>query len=170
MRRQEVKNVSLKTVALIIITIFFLTISIGYSYLKQSLNILGQSTTVGQTSSEYEKGNSTYTWSIDSSWGQGGTNYMTYHIVLDIVNMDADINSWEISFDIPNSYNAERSNAWAASSVTFENGRITMKAQSWNGYIAKGSSLKLDFQLSFDDDQELYIENLTLNGLLATRE
>ncbi len=170
MRRQEVKNVSLKTIALIIITIFFLTISIGYSYLKQSLNILGQSTTVGQTSSEYEKGNSTYTWSIDSSWGQGGTNYMTYHIVLDIVNMDADINSWEISFDIPNSYNAERSNAWAASSVTFENGRITMKAQSWNGYIAKGSSLKLDFQLSFDDDQELYIENLTLNGLLATRE
>ena len=138
--------------------------------MKQSLNILGQSTTVGQTSSEYEKGNSTYTWSIDSSWGQGGTNYMTYHIVLDIVNMDADINSWEISFDIPNSYNAERSNAWAASSVTFENGRITMKAQSWNGYIAKGSSLKLDFQLSFDDDQELYIENLTLNGLLATRE
>lgn len=170
MRRQEVKNVSLKTIALIIITIFFLTISIGYSYLKQSLNILGQSTTVGQTSSEYEKGNSTYTWSIDSSWGQGGTNYMTYHIVLDIVNMDADINSWEISFDIPNSYNAERSNAWAASSITFENGRITMKAQSWNGYIAKGSSLKLDFQLSFDDDQELYIENLTLNGLLATRE
>lgn len=170
MRRQEVKNVSLKTIALIIITIFFLTISIGYSYLKQSLNILGQSTTVGQTSSEYEKGNSTYTWSIDSSWGQGGTNYMTYHIVLDIVNMDADINSWEISFDIPNSYNAERSNAWAASSVTFENGRITMKAQSWNEYIAKGSSLKLDFQLSFDDDQELYIENLTLNGLLATRE
>lgn len=170
MRRQEVKNVSLKTIALILITIFFLTISIGYSYLKQSLNILGQSTTVGQTSSEYEKGNSTYTWSIDSSWGQGGTNYMTYHIVLDIVNMDADINSWEISFDIPNSYNAERSNAWAASSVTFENGRITMKAQSWNGYIAKGSSLKLDFQLSFDDDQELYIENLTLNGLLATRE
>ncbi len=170
MRRQEVKNVSLKTIALIIITIFFLTISIGYSYLKQSLNILGQSTTVGQTSSEYEKGNSTYTWSIDSSWGQGGTNYMTYHIVLDIVNMDADINNWEISFDIPNSYNAERSNAWAASSVTFENGRITMKAQSWNGYIAKGSSLKLDFQLSFDDDQELYIENLTLNGLLATRE
>lgn len=170
MRRQEVKNVSLKTIALIIITIFFLTISIGYSYLKQSLNVLGQSTIVDQTPSEYEKGNSTYTWSIDSSWGQGGTNYMTYHIVLDIVNMDADINSWEISFDIPNSYNAERSNAWAASSVTFENGRITMKAQSWNEYIAKESSLKLDFQLSFDDDQELYIENLTLNGLLATRE
>ena len=138
--------------------------------MKQSLNVLGQSTIVDQTPSEYEKGNSTYTWSIDSSWGQGGTNYMTYHIVLDIVNMDADINSWEISFDIPNSYNAERSNAWAASSVTFENGRITMKAQSWNGYIAKGSSLKLDFQLSFDDDQELYIENLTLNGFLATRE
>lgn len=170
MRRQEVKKVSLKAIVLIVITIFFLTISIGYSYLKQSLNIIGQSTIVAQKPSEYKKGNSTYTWSIDSSWGQGGTKYMTYHIVLNIVNMDADINGWEISFDIPNTYNAERSNAWAASSVTFENGRITIKSQSWNGYIAKGSSLNLDFQLSFDDDQALYIENLTLNGLLATRE
>lgn len=170
MRRQDVKKVSLKTIALIIITIFFLTISIGYSYLKQSLNILGKSTIVEQTPNKYEKGNSTYTWSIDSSWGQGGTNYMTYNIVLNIVNMDADIGSWEISFDIPNSYNAERSNVWSASSVTFKNDRITMKAQSWNRYIAKGSSLKLDFQLSFDDNQDLYIENLTLNGLLATRE
>ena len=42
MSRKKIKKISMKTVALILITILYLIISIGYSYLKQSLNIFGK--------------------------------------------------------------------------------------------------------------------------------
>jgi len=84
--------------------------------------------------------------------------------------MDKDIDQWVISFDIPNSFSEERTNVWGASLTTYKNGRLTLVSQNWNGYVAKGSTLDLDFQLAFDDNKDFYIENLTLNGLLATNE
>lgn len=170
MSRKKIKKISMKTVALILITILYLIISIGYSYLKQSLNIFGKSTMIPQKLSEYEKGNSTYIWSIDRNWQQGGTTYVMYNIKLSIVNMDKDIDQWVISFDIPNSFSEERTNVWGASLTTYKNGRLTLVSQNWNGYVAKGSTLDLDFQLAFNDNKDFYIENLTLNGLLATNE
>lgn len=170
MRRQKIKKMSLKTIILIVISIFFLTISIGYSYLKQSLNIYGKSTIIANQPGDYEKGNSTYTWKIVDSWGQEGTSYVVYQVKIDIVNMDNDISLWNISFDVPSSYNDANSNSWCASSRVYDNGRVTMVGQDWNGYIAKGSTLTLEFQLALDLEEDLYINNLTLNGLLATNE
>lgn len=170
-KKSNLKKMSLKTIVLIIIFIFFFTISVGYSYLKQSLSMLGKSTIVQQSgSNEFEDGNSTYTWEITSSWGQGGTSMIFYNIKLVVVNMDKDIESWEIGFDIPESYNDAQSNIWSASARTYENGRLTLFAHDYESFLAKGDILTIEFQLAFDEEVDLYLNNLTLNGYLATNE
>lgn len=173
MRRKEKKRISLRAVVITIISIFFLTISVGYSYLKQSLNITGKSSIVSEQGgdTEYEQGNSTYSWTVLNSWGDGTPDspYMCQASIT-IINMDEDISSWEISFELPSSYNDEKSNAWSVSEKTYENGRLTLKAQSWNASVPKGEELTFEMQYAFDTNVEFYVENLTLNGKLATYE
>ena len=46
MRRKSFEKINLKLVAMIVLLIFFFIISIGYSVLRQRLNIYGRSTIV----------------------------------------------------------------------------------------------------------------------------
>ena len=110
MRRRKFEKLNLKVVATVILILFFITISIGYSYLKQQLNIYGKSTKIAQKVENSEDGYSTYTWQINNYEKIEGTDYTEYDISLKVINMDSDISSWVISFDVPNGYNDEMSN------------------------------------------------------------
>ncbi len=46
MRRRRFEKINLKIVAMVVLLIFFFVISIGYSMLRQRLNIYGRSTIV----------------------------------------------------------------------------------------------------------------------------
>ncbi len=46
MRRRSFEKVNLKIIAMVALLIFFLLISIGYSIMRQKLNIYGRSTIV----------------------------------------------------------------------------------------------------------------------------
>ena len=57
MRRKGFEKVNLKIVAMIALLIFFLLISVGYSMLRQKLNIYGRSTiVVNENNNTNEKG------------------------------------------------------------------------------------------------------------------
>ena len=169
-RKKKLNKISSKTIVLIILIVFFLTISVGYSYLKQSLSLSGKSTIVQQGSSDYEDGNSTYTWEVTNSWTQGGSSLWACDISITVVNMDQDIDIWEIAFDIPPNYNEQQSNIWVASSKIFENGRLTLVGFDYEPVFEKGTSKTIKFHLAFDEEPDMYIENLTLNGFRATLE
>ena len=64
MRRYKFEKINLKIVAFVILFIFFLAISVGYSYLQQQLNIYGKSTIVTDDSGKYLLGNSKYSYKI----------------------------------------------------------------------------------------------------------
>lgn len=174
MRRREKKKISLRAIVIIIISIFFLMISIGYSYLSQNLNISAKSTIVPQQGgggSNFEQGNGTYNWKITNSYGVGTEeDPLILELSISVVNMDGDISQWEIGFDIPETYNETRTNAWDASSRTYENGRLTLVAQPWNGAIPNGGSYTLSFQLALNEMIDFEVENLTLNGKLLSYE
>ena len=46
MRRKSFEKINLKLVAMIALLLFFLTISVGYSVLRQRLNVYGRATIV----------------------------------------------------------------------------------------------------------------------------
>ena len=168
MRRRRFERINLKIVATVILILFFITISIGYSYLKQQLNIYGKSTKIAQKSESNEKGNSTYTWQINNSEKLEGTEYTVYDISLKVVNMDSDISSWVVSFDIPNGYNDEMSKVNDTSSKKYENGCLTLYAKDENRFISKGNTLNIKMKLAFKDGSKVNLENLSLNGKQAS--
>ncbi len=164
MSKLKLKKTNLTMISLIIIFILFLTISIGYSCLQQKLNIYGKSTIIADESGKYINGNSTYSYKIINSQKQEESNYIIYDVKLTIVNMDNDIGSWEISFDVPKGYNDFISNIKEGFSKKYENGRLTIYSE--NGYLSKGNTLELEIQFAIDG--EFSINNLTLNGKLAS--
>lgn len=169
-KRFSKHNITMKTIVLIVIAVFFLTISVGYSYLSEKVFIQGKSSIVGQSSSEdYEQGDSTFTWSIIHAWG-GGTSSYIYQIKIDILNNDKDIDIWEISFDVPDTYDDSSTQSWSASERIYENGRLTLVGQGWNGSVKKGETASIEFQIAFTEEETDFIQNLTLNGLLVTPE
>lgn len=171
MRKRNINhNIPIKTIVLIIITIFFLTISIGYSYLSEKLYIQGKSSIVAQDIPEdFEPGSSTFTWEIIHAWGGGDASYI-YQISISIVNNDEDVETWEVSFDVPDTYDDSSTQSWIASERTYENGRLTLVAQGWNASVPKGGTLTIEFQIAFTEEETDFINNLTLNGLLVTPE
>jgi len=162
-RKSNVKKMSLKTIVLIILFVFFITISVGYSYLKQSLSMTGKSTIIqkSESSGQIINGESTYTSELINAWGGGNSDYI-YQIKIEIFNRDADIAEWQLSFDVPDSYNHAGSNIWTASSSSYENGRLTLIAHSWNASVATGTTLTLEFQLAFTQEETELISNLIL--------
>lgn len=65
MRRKSFEKINLKLVAMIVLLIFFFIISIGYSVLRQRLNIYGRSTIVVNEDNNLktnEKGEYTQEW------------------------------------------------------------------------------------------------------------
>ena len=164
MRRKRFEKINLKIVALVILVIFFITISVGYSYLQQKLNIYGKSTIAPQNIDEYVVGNSTYSWKIISQ--ETKQNYTCYDVILTIVNLDNDITSWEVAFEMPQGYNNSMSEVEEAAYKNYENERLTIYAKSENGYVSKGNTLKLTMKLTTSG--VFNIEKLTLNGKLAS--
>lgn len=162
-RKSNVKKISLKTIVLIILFIFFITISVGYSYLKQSLSMTGKSTIVQEigNSGQIINGDSTYTWTEINSWGGGGSNYI-YQVKIELFNRDADITKWQLSFDVPDSYDDAASNIWVAESRLYENGRLTLYAHGWNASVATGATLTLEFQLAFKEQETELMTNFEL--------
>lgn len=167
-KRYIISKFSIKTIVLIIITIFFLSISVGYSYLKQKLNIYGKSTIVQQTPPQYEAGDSTYTWEIVSAWG-GGTSSYVYQIRITVNIVHEEIQDIEsIAFDVPDSYDNETTNIWIASSRTYEDGRLTLELHGWAGELESETAKTMEFQLAFTEEESDLISNLTVNGLLLS--
>ena len=165
MRKQKVKNKKVTIIVLIAISIFFLTISVGYSYLQQKMNIYGKATVVTDESGKYIKGNSTYKCEIRNTAENDGENYKIYDVKLTIVNMDSDISSWQVSFDVPQGYKDAPSEVAEKYSKKYADGRVTIDYK--DGYIAKGNALELEMKLAING--EFDINNLTLNGRLATK-
>ena len=57
MRRRSFEKINLKLIAMIALLIFFLAISVGYSMLRQKLNVYGRSTiVVNEDNNTNEKG------------------------------------------------------------------------------------------------------------------
>ena len=159
MRKLKTKKSKTITITLIIIFIFFFTIGVGYSYLQQRINIYGKATIVTDESGKYIKGNSTYSYEIINSQNSDETNYTIYDVKLKIINMDTDIDLWQVAFDVPEGYNDAMSNIKENSSKKCENGRLTIYSKDENGYLAKGSTLELEVQLAINGDFD--IKNLT---------
>ncbi len=161
MRRGKLDKVNFKIISIIILLVFFLMISVGYSYLRQQLNIYGKSTKIVQDENNYTQTESTYSWNIVNTTKQEDTIYTIYNIKLNIVNMDEDIYSWRISFDIPEDYQESMSNISGVSSVEFDNGQLVLLNDST--YVAKGNSIDLDMQIALSTEN-FSISNLALNG------
>lgn len=161
-RKDGFKKISTKTIILIILTIFLITISVGYSYLQQSLSMVGKSTiSKSNGSGQIINGESTYTWTLINSWGGGGSSYI-YQIKIEIFNKDEAIEKWRLSFDVPDSYDHAGSNIWIAESSSYENGRVILDAHGWNASIPTGGSVSLEFQLAFKEEVNDLISNLEL--------
>ena len=93
-------NLNFKLIALIVI--FFVAISIGYSYLQAQLKIEGKATiTMKEQEISYPRGNSTGTYKITKYSSQSDSDYTTYDVTLNIVNNDEEINLWKIEFNVP---------------------------------------------------------------------
>ena len=145
----------------IIFAIAVLFVTSGYSLLSDNLSIVGKANILNSDAKVY--GNSTYTWSLYTSWPNtdGGT---TYQVEMPINNLDSDIDLWEVSFDIPLGCTATPQNVWQASEVTISGNNITLKGHSWNAFLGNGSTLSLNIILPFDSNVEFNINNVTLNG------
>ena len=167
MRKQKSKKKNFTIIAIAIISIFFLTISVGYSYLQQKMNIYGKATITTDKSGKYINGNSTYQYQIISSNEYEESNYKIYSVKINVVNMDKDITSWEVAFDVPKGYEDALSETQDGTSKKCENGRIIIKPKDGKGYLSKGNTLELEIKLAING--ELNINNLTLNGRLASK-
>lgn len=145
--------------------ILLLFIPYGYSLLSETVTIKGKANILPNISPEY--GNSTYSWSLLYEWGGSGSPKF-YQVEIPILNLDGDIASWEIKFDVPNGFLVDQSNIWQSSSITLSGNTITLLPQSWNQSLANGETLSLNMQLAFENEINLDINNLILNGKLVT--
>lgn len=155
------KKSNLNKIVFIIIFIFFITIGVGYSYLKQSLDIFGKATIISQTVTELKSGNSQYSWNIDNVIEE---DLINYEVTLNVINLDKDYNTYILSFDVPESFVLNKSEVDNSAQMSYENDRVIIKS---NSFIAKNDELKLKLKLCFKDNQNFYIDNLALNGYLA---
>ena len=169
MRRRSFEKINLKLVSIIAIIIFFLTISIGYSVLRQKLNIFGKATITEQRVNGYIKGNSYYKYQILNTEKNEIESYTIYDVKIIVTNMDNDITSWKVEFDAPQGYKDSQSSSISNIQTKFENGRITIIPNNSNGFIAKGSNLEIETKIAIAGQGELSINNLTLNDKLASK-
>lgn len=166
MRNLRYKKRPTSFLVVFIICLFFITIGIGYSYLRQSLNITGTATIAEQNVEEYVEGNSTYLLSINKM-EESVENCIGYEVCLNVSNMDKDMSSCMISFDVPNSYNSVISECVDNSIMSYKDGRVTISSSS---YFAKGDKLELKLKLYLNDFQEMKISRLAINNLLMKSE
>lgn len=158
MRRIKRKeSINYKLIIAIIVVAFFFIISIGYSYLQTQLKIKGKATITSQEQVvSYPKGNSRCTYKIEK-------NNQTYNVVLNIVNNDEEVNTWNVEFDVPNSIQ----NIVCNYSCSVNKGRMKIIYKSGNDIIQKGSTKSINFKVDLKNNENFNIKNLTLNGLLV---
>ena len=156
---------NIKVIVFIILSIVFLTIGVGYSYLKEELNIFATAT-IATNVDDYKKGNSKYFWEVADYVGENEGRI--YNIKLNIINYDEDLKNAVISFDVPNSFKIDKSKIKNENaSISYDGKRVNIML---NDFVMKDETLTLNLALMFIDTQEIYINNLTLNGLLAINE
>lgn len=143
-------------------------VSTGYALLSDTLTINGKATFLDSSGgSDYELGDSTYTYSVLSTWANASGG-ITYQIEIDYLNLDGEINGWELKFDLPDGF-LVTSNIWQSSSVSLSGNTVTLKDNGWNAGIPNNEITKFNFILDFDRaDIDFYFKNLIVNGKLAT--
>ena len=146
-----------------IFAISILFVSTGYAIFSDSLNIVGKANILASGGSDVEYGNSTYNYKLYSIWPNsfGG---MTYQTIISFTNLDEDMDSWEIKFDLPDGFLIDKSDLWQASSRTLSGNTVTLKDAGWNGYIANGSTFDFNFILAFDREVDFNFTNFIVNG------
>jgi len=163
-KRKKIVNPYLIFLALAVSLIF---VSSGYAFLTDNLKINGTVSfgKISEDSGEYEYGNSTYSYNLVSTWPSesGGK---AYQIELPVTNLDGDIVSWEISFDVPDGYSST-SDIWQAQSITYSDNTVTIKSYEWNGKLDDGATMIFNFILHFESEVDFKITNLSLNGKYA---
>lgn len=168
-RNTHKRKIKFKTITLICLSIFFLTISVGYSYLQTQVKIEGKATiTAKDIKVNYPVGKSVATWKITNKWKSDKTNETNYQIELKIVNNDEIINSWIVAFDVPNSYNQNLPQSNSSFTNIYENGRLTLYSKNDSQHILQGEIISIDFTIALEGDEDFEIKNLTLNGLLVS--
>lgn len=157
---------------LFIISVLF--VSVGYSYLSDTIKITGKANILNSGGSgDIEYGNSTYTWAPAYSWGGGGSLY-TYAMVITITNLDEDYRSdksIEISFDVPDGCVLDSSiniNVWQAESATLDGNTITLKFSTNGSWLPIGETLTIYPHLYFENETNVTITNLKFAGKYAT--
>lgn len=165
MRRRRFEKLNLKLIASVILVLFFITISVGYSYLKQQLDIYGKSTKITQADELETKGYSTYSYSIVEKTKVDATDLYRYQISLKVINMDNDMASWVISFDVAEGYDDSLTSINGITTKEYENGRLSLINE--DSYVLKGNSIDLEMQIVVANEN-FTINNLSLNGNFAT--
>ena len=120
-----------------------------------------------QNSNENTVGNSTFSWNIINTENIEGTNYKAYYINFKVINMDEDISLWNVSFDEINGFITSMSERTDASRIALENGKIIIYGKDENAFVSKGSILNFVVKLVLDNNEDIDITNLALNGKLA---
>ncbi len=157
-------NINYKLITIIIIALFLIGISIGYSYLQTQLKIQGKATiTYQEKSVSYPKGSSTCTYKFEKDSSQNNSEYTTYNVTLNVVNNDEEVNLWKIDFSVPES----SKNIWCNYNYSQNNGRVTINYKSENVTFSKGSTQTINFKIDVKKDVNFTIKNLALNGLLT---
>ncbi len=169
MRLKEKRKVKITTIVFIILTIFFLTIGVGYSYLQQRLGISGKATVTPTIVDGYIQGNSTYSWKILDSSENSETDEITYKVKMDITNLDKDISTWKVSFNVPKSYNDVSSKIITKSYKTYSNNRINLVGSDTNNFVSKGDTLEIEMELVINSEEDFSINNVVLNDLLVKK-
>ena len=155
-----------------ILAIFLLLISYSYALLSDTIFIKGFANIISQNESNYEYGNSTYTYENRYNW-RGNNGCYIYDIYVSVKNLDKDYTSYVvITFDTDSDISTElvsnNCNIWQAESVTSSNGHVTVKFAQYTSWIPYGNTIDLYFQLPFlTEKNNVEIKNLALNGLYA---
>lgn len=154
----------------IIVSIF---VSTGYALFTDTLTIKGKANILKKEENPGDDivyGNSTYNYEITSSWSNGGEEPIHYSVSIPITNLDANYDSWEISFEVEGLVKVD--NTWQASSTTVDGNKVTMKCYDWNSGDLKdyGDKFILTILLSVNPHVELNITKLALNGVYVKKE
>lgn len=156
-KRRKAKLIPL----LFILSFSFLFMASGYSYFSDTLEINGRANIKIQ---EVITGESKYECLVSRIWQNGGEEgIMNYTMDINITNNDADIEEWDVNFDVANGIPVSV-NCWAASEHIITGNNIHFVCQSWNGSVPLGTVLTLGLNLSVETTEPLKFENFNFNG------
>lgn len=160
----------------VIILIFLVSISLGYSLFSSELKMIGsvsiskeQSGENSETDLPIELSNSILNVDIGTHWTSENIHYYNMNIIL--TNLDEDVTEWLITIDVPPKVDVAKSSFWCAAEVEItrvgDHDRITFKNYSWNAEKPINSEIQFGFNIAFSEEVKIQLTNVIFNGKLV---